>query len=145
MRTAALRALRGVHGREIPAAREARNIVAGLEFPRQHVRVFFPGRTSRRFRAEVLPVFIAHARDNHAERGALQALLASAKGKRGVAALYAAHTPCVSCLAGCMHVAELVPGVSLRVAFDTWEQARSLALALEELPPAEGTHEVSAS
>eukprot|EP00440_Ansanella_granifera_P050438 gb/GFBE01054668.1/.p1 GENE.gb/GFBE01054668.1/~~gb/GFBE01054668.1/.p1 ORF type:complete len:345 (+),score=45.64 gb/GFBE01054668.1/:1-1035(+) len=78
----------------------------------------------------LLPVFVEHDRSSHAERMALVALgdlVKSAGGKlhpdspvHGAAAVYASHTPCISCMAVFCQFKRRLPGVKLYVCFDKW-------------------------
>jgi len=82
----------------------------------------------------LLPVFVEHDRSSHAERMAMLAVGESVKaagGKlhpdskvRGVSAIYAAHTPCISCLTCFCQFKQRLPNVRLYFYFDTWENTR---------------------
>lgn len=82
----------------------------------------------------LLPVFVEHDRSSHAERMALISvgeIIKQAGGKlhpdsaiRGSTAVYASHTPCISCLAVFCQFKRKLPNVKLYFLFDTWGDTR---------------------
>lgn len=82
----------------------------------------------------LLPVFVEHDRSSHAERMALLSMgeVIKANGGqlhpeaavRGVATVYASHTPCISCLAVFCQFKRKLPNVRLYFIFDTWSDTR---------------------
>lgn len=82
----------------------------------------------------LLPVFVEHDRSNHAERMALLYMgdvIKDGGGKlhpdapiKGTVAVYASHTPCISCLSVFCQFKQKLPGVRLWVIFDAWANTR---------------------
>lgn len=82
----------------------------------------------------LLPVFVEHDRSNHAERMALLYMghiVKDAGGRlhpdapiKGTVAVYASHTPCISCLSVFCQFKQKLPGVRLWVIFDAWSSTR---------------------
>ncbi|OLP95294.1 hypothetical protein AK812_SmicGene22593 [Symbiodinium microadriaticum] len=106
----------------------------------------------------LLPVFVEHDRSSHAERMA-QTIRSRGKGSyfhkivlygcvksagaklhpdssvSGMVAVYATHTPCISCMAVFCQFKQKLPGVKLYVCFDKWgETNRWIAEEVRALP-----------
>ena len=86
----------------------------------------------------LLPVFVEHDRSRHAERHALLKIIQKIQREgrcfhqiSGEICLYAAHTPCISCLAVFCQFRCLFPHVRLNVQFDDWSTTRRALIDLD--------------
>ena len=94
---------------------------------------------SEEFEAMVVPVRLGNDRAGHSERQACLHVLAEVQRARaplrGSVRLFAAHTPCCSCLACiCQLRCVLGPHVDIAVDFDLWKDTCRAAAALAPDP-----------
>ncbi|CAK0899264.1 unnamed protein product [Prorocentrum cordatum] len=92
------------------------------------------GHTEATFNIWVLPIFVDHDRNNHAERNALLLALEHMpmhsvhEGVDGVyegaIRVYASHTPCISCLSSMCQFTRAWPEAKMRVTYDQWRSTR---------------------